>query len=117
MGGSVSVWEDDTIQFPRLITEIEATQDLDYDALCDSMDLEREELFSLFERAQSSFDATSKFVQFFASEDFRTAHRLCEGTTNTEYVRGQAELLIDTWGFTMDDKAAIMERLVKHGTV
>ena len=48
-----SKWEDDHIQFPRLIAEIIATQEkLDVAALCEAMDISIEELDSLFERAQ-----------------------------------------------------------------
>ena len=48
-----SKWEDDHIQFPRLIAEIIATQEkLDVATLCEALDISLEELDSLFERAQ-----------------------------------------------------------------
>lgn len=51
-----SKWEDDHIQFPRLIAEIIATQEnLDVVALCEAMDISIEELDSLFERAQAAW--------------------------------------------------------------
>lgn len=50
-------WENDEIQFPRLLAEIVATQDsLDIDALCESMDLEPDEVDELFNRAQKRWD-------------------------------------------------------------
>jgi len=51
------VWENNGIQFPRLLAEIQATQDsLDMEALCESMDLSVEEVESLFERAQQAWE-------------------------------------------------------------
>lgn len=42
----------------------------------------------------------------------RTARAFCEGTDNAEYVRGQAELIIDsTVGLDMDDRDDLMEWL------
>lgn len=50
-------WEDNAIQFPRLLAEIMATQDnLDADALCEAMDITREELDELFDRAQAAWE-------------------------------------------------------------
>lgn len=50
-------WFDNSIQFPRLLAEIAATQDLNWDALCESMDLEVEDLDALFERADIEWEA------------------------------------------------------------
>ena len=51
-------WEDNSIQFPRLLAEIIATQDnLDMNALAESMDLEVEDVAELFERAQAIWDS------------------------------------------------------------
>jgi len=44
-------WKDDSIQFPRLLSEIAATQDLDMEALAESMDLEVADVNELFDRA------------------------------------------------------------------
>lgn len=53
-----SLWLDDSIQFPRLLAEIVATQDnLDIAALCESMDLDPEEVDELFDRAQSAWES------------------------------------------------------------
>lgn len=49
-------WNNDSIQFPRLIAEIIATQEkLDIPALCESMDISVDELDELFERAQQAW--------------------------------------------------------------
>lgn len=50
-------WFDNSIQFPRLLVEIMATQDLNWQALCESMDLELEDLDALFERADIEWEA------------------------------------------------------------
>jgi hypothetical protein len=50
------LWLDDSIQFPRLLDEIRATQELDYAALCDSMDLTSEEIDELFDRAMAKWE-------------------------------------------------------------
>ena len=47
-----NLWNDDRIQFARLLYEIELTQNLDYEALKQEMDLDAEELGELFERAR-----------------------------------------------------------------
>ncbi len=56
-------WDDNSIQFPRLIAEIEAaggfTEQLVQD-LCASMDLEKEDVFELIERAQYKWDDIKK---------------------------------------------------------
>ena len=48
------LWDDDLIQFARLLCEINATVDISgptWDDLCASMDLESEDVEQLFERA------------------------------------------------------------------
>lgn len=54
-------WEDDGIQFPRLIAEMEAagffTDANLMAALCSSMDLEVDDVMDLIERAQKAWDA------------------------------------------------------------
>ncbi len=46
------MWNNDLIQFARLICEINATQDnFNNDALCTEMDLNHDELNELFDRA------------------------------------------------------------------
>lgn len=58
---SNSKWEDNSIQFPRLLAEILATQEnLDINALCESMDLERDEVWALFSRAQEEWERIKK---------------------------------------------------------
>jgi len=59
IGNSQENWENDSIQFARLIDELEAvggfTNEIVED-LCASMDLERDELFEIVERAQKVWD-------------------------------------------------------------
>lgn len=50
-------WADNSIQFPRLLAEIMATQDqLDMLALAQSMDLSVDEVRELFDRAQEKWE-------------------------------------------------------------
>jgi hypothetical protein len=44
-------WNDDTIQFARLLCEIVATQDINIPVLCSSMDLNDTEINNLLDRA------------------------------------------------------------------
>lgn len=55
---NTNTWEDDSIQFPRLLAEIIATQEnLDIEALAKEMDLTSIQVDELFERAQMKWDA------------------------------------------------------------
>jgi hypothetical protein len=45
-------WKDNSIQFPRLLAEIIATQELDIPALAESMDLTEHDVLHLFDRAE-----------------------------------------------------------------
>ena len=65
-------WEDDSIQFPRLIAEAEAaglwTADVSvFNAMCESMDLEHEEVFEVISRAQKEWERivenTSEYIK------------------------------------------------------
>lgn len=56
-------WLQNSIQFPRLICELLATQDLDRAALRDSMDLNTEEVSELFERAHKAWERAKKESQ------------------------------------------------------
>lgn len=49
------VWNDNHIQFPRLIAEIMATQDLDLECLAESMDLTVDDVNELFDRASEEW--------------------------------------------------------------
>lgn len=52
-------WHDNSIQFPRLLAEILATQDkLDLASLAESMDLSTDEINELFDRAVAVWEAT-----------------------------------------------------------
>ena len=52
----MSLWDDNSVQFPRLICEIEATHDLDIDALAESMSLEPADVCHLLNRALVAFE-------------------------------------------------------------
>ena len=54
------LWNDDRVQFARLIYEMELTQDLDYEALKQEMDLDAEELDELFERARECIEEVKR---------------------------------------------------------
>lgn len=53
-------WENDDIQFPRLIAELEATGAFENDALCEAvceeMSITMDELSNLIDRAQTKWD-------------------------------------------------------------
>jgi len=55
--GTASRWEDNAIQFPRLLAEIVATQDLNLEELASSMDLELDDVNELLDRAQNAWEA------------------------------------------------------------
>lgn len=51
------LWDDDLIQFARLLAEIAATHDgLDIQTLCESMDLEPSDINELFDRADAVWE-------------------------------------------------------------
>jgi len=54
------LWFNDQVQFARLLVEIRATQDIDFDELCESMDLEFEYVQELFDRAHKNFEQYKK---------------------------------------------------------
>ena len=54
------LWNNDRIQFARLLYEIELTQNLDYEALKQEMDLDTEELNELFERARECIEEVKR---------------------------------------------------------
>lgn len=49
-------WNNDAIQFPRLLAEIMATQEIDMNALAESMDLSVDEVNELFDRADQAWE-------------------------------------------------------------
>ena len=54
-------WEDDSIQFPRLIAEIAATQEyIDFGLLADAMGITEEDVSDLFERAHKEWERRKK---------------------------------------------------------
>lgn len=50
------LWEDDLIQFARLLCEINATQDMDLEILAESMDLGLGNINDLFDRADNAWE-------------------------------------------------------------
>lgn len=65
-------WEDDSIQFPRLLCEIMATQDkLDIPALAESMDLSVEDVNELFDRAHTTWERAKKQNEILAFQSGR----------------------------------------------
>lgn len=55
-------WENNAIQFARLLAEINATQTLDMDALAESMNLAVEDINDLFDRADDQWENIKKGV-------------------------------------------------------
>jgi len=59
----VSCWDDNRVQFARLICEIVANvDDLHFAELCESMDLEPDQLQELFDRADEVWEAAKRSV-------------------------------------------------------
>ena len=55
---SDKLWKRDDIQFPRLLSEIDANVMItpgDFEALCASMDLTKDEVHELFDRAHEAW--------------------------------------------------------------
>ena len=57
---SNDAWGDNKIQFPRLLAEIVATQDVDVNALAESMDLDTDEVNELIDRALDEWEKIKK---------------------------------------------------------
>ncbi len=55
-------WQNDRVQFARLLTELVANE-YDIDAAADSMEISSEELDELFERAHKAWEAAKRNVQ------------------------------------------------------
>lgn len=49
-------WGNNAVQFPRLLAEIMATQELDMEALAESMDLSIDQVSELFDRADEAWE-------------------------------------------------------------
>ena len=74
------MWSNNLIQFARLISEIQATQDnLNIDALCASMDLTPLDISELFDRAVDVWhDAPANNDQAICLDLIQFARLLCE---------------------------------------
>jgi hypothetical protein len=58
-GSKATPWEDNSIQFPRLLAEIQANiemSDKDFEDMCDSMDLTEDAVNEIFDRAQEEWE-------------------------------------------------------------
>lgn len=56
-----SLWDNNEIQFARLLCELVANCDnLEFDAVCESMDLSKRELMSLYDRANLVWERSKK---------------------------------------------------------
>ena len=56
--GKANLWSDDSVQFPRLLAEINACglSEGQYNDIAGSMDLPRERVDELFDRAEAAWD-------------------------------------------------------------
>lgn len=62
-GSRHNKWDDDSIQFPRLLCEIMATQEnIDFERLAESMDLEHDRIHELFDRANTAWEKAKEKV-------------------------------------------------------
>jgi hypothetical protein len=59
--GAATAWEDDVVQFARMLCEIVASHEhLNIDALAESMDLEHSEVDDIFERAHQRWERAKR---------------------------------------------------------
>jgi hypothetical protein len=60
-------WDDDNVQFPRLLVEINAVglTEEQYSDLCKSMQCSKEEIVSLLNRAEKTFEALHRQLNNF----------------------------------------------------
>jgi len=61
-----SLWQNNEIQFARLLCEIVATQELDYTVLQDSMDLTDSEIDNLLDRASDVWERSKEMEKVMA---------------------------------------------------
>lgn len=58
---ALTPWENDEVQFARLLCEIAACQDnLDHQALCEAMDIDVDDLNALFDRAHKTWEEAKR---------------------------------------------------------
>lgn len=60
--GDLDLWKHNLVQFARLICEIDATQELDFEDLGASMDLKMEDIHELLERAHKVWEDAKRKV-------------------------------------------------------
>lgn len=66
------LWESNLIQFARLLCEINATQELDFVPLCESTDLNPDEVIQVMDRADEIWEAAK--AEVFKALDGPTIH-------------------------------------------
>lgn len=78
-------WENNAIQFPRLLAEIMATQDkFDVHALAESMDVTVDEINELFDRANDAWEAAK--AEFFSQNSTEIAEGEAPSPSSTMQV-------------------------------
>ena len=92
------LWLDNGVQFPRLLAEIAATQNLEMKALAESMDLSLEEVNELFDRANTAWENAE-----------------IEGAPRTMvdlqmYKEDGTPMGMATWELTTDDISGVMDQ-------
>src|SRR3990172_4999175 len=112
-GSASALWDNDLIQFARLLSEVRATQPpLDLKALCERMDLYKNEIEGLFDRAERVWENAKTPPKDFDS--WRTAIKRGEtpskpatALSKSGLLRklGVKKLLDYGWGWAQDHKA------------
>jgi len=90
-------WQNNGVQFPRLLAEIMATQELDLNSLANSMDLSVDEINELFDRANQAWEDSKAGKEPLITVDlniFDDERNVVDGTT-AEMTLGQISDVID----------------------
>jgi len=90
-------WQNNGVQFSRLLAEIMATQELDLNSLANSMDLSVDEINELFDRANQAWEDSKAGKEPLITVDlniFDDERNVVDGTT-AEMTLGQISDVID----------------------
>ncbi len=90
-------WQNNGVQFPRLLAEIMATQELDLNSLANSIDLSVDEINELFDRANQAWEDSKAGKEPLITVDlniFDDERNVVDGTT-AEMTLGQISDVID----------------------
>ena len=90
-------WQNNGVQFSRLLAEIMATQELDLNSLANSMDLSVDEINELFDRANQAWEDSKAGKEPLITVDlniFDDEGNVVDGTT-AEMTLGQISDVID----------------------